>query len=60
MLTLLPKKGAQTQLLKFLIKDFFHFPPVSTMPVVHLELQIFEKNCNGLNGTFRSLGEPDT
>jgi hypothetical protein len=30
-----------------LIEDFFHLPPVSTTPVVHLELQIspqiFEK-----------------
>ncbi len=24
----------------FLIEDFFHLPPVSTTPVVHLELQI--------------------
>jgi hypothetical protein len=31
----------------FLIEDFFHLPPVSRTPVVHLELrispQIFEK-----------------
>jgi hypothetical protein len=24
----------------FLIEDFFHLPPVSTTPVVHLELRI--------------------
>jgi hypothetical protein len=24
----------------FLIEDFFHFPPVSTTPVLHLELRI--------------------
>jgi hypothetical protein len=44
----------------FLIEDFFHLPPVSTIPVVHLELrispQIFEKfdlplwNNQGLGG----------
>ncbi len=30
----------------FLIEDFFHLPPVSTTPVVHLELRIsnFRKN----------------
>jgi hypothetical protein len=34
-------------------EDFFHLPPVSTTPVVHLELpissRIFEKIRNGLN-----------
>jgi hypothetical protein len=25
------------------IEDFFHLPPVSTTPVVHLELQIFPR-----------------
>ena len=33
----------------FLIEDFFHLPPVSTTPVVHLELRIFEKIRNGPN-----------
>ncbi len=28
----------------FLIEDFFHLPPVSTAPVVHLELRKFSKN----------------
>jgi hypothetical protein len=41
----------------FIIEDFFHLPPVSTTPVVHLELrispQIFEKIRNGHNGTLR-------
>ncbi len=38
-----PKKIIQI----FLLKDFFHFPPVSTSPVMHLEPRIspriFEK-----------------
>ncbi len=38
----------------FLIEDFFHLPPVSTTPVVNLELRIFprifEKIRNGPNG----------
>ncbi len=40
----------------FLIEDFFHLPPVSTAPVVHLELwiskRIFEKIRNGSNGAW--------
>jgi hypothetical protein len=48
----------------FLIEDFFHLPPVSTTPVVHLELRIspriFEKNRNGSNGILRGLGETDS
>ncbi len=48
----------------FLIEDFFHLPPVSTTPVVHLELRIspriFEKNRNGSNGIPRALGETDS
>ncbi len=48
----------------FLIEDFFHLPPVSTTPVVHLELrispQIFEKIRNGPTRTLRGLGETDT
>jgi hypothetical protein len=47
----------------FQIEDFFHLPPVSTTPVVHLELQIspriFEKIQNGPNSIFRGLGETD-
>ncbi len=38
----------------FLIEDFFHLPPVSTTPVVNLQLRIspriFEKIRNGPNG----------
>ncbi len=48
----------------FLIEDFFHLPPVSTTPVVHLELQIspriFVKNWNSPEGIFRGLGETDS
>jgi hypothetical protein len=48
----------------FLIEDFFHWPPVSKTPVVHLELrisqQIFEKNRNGPTGILRGLGETDS
>jgi hypothetical protein len=43
----------------FLIEDFFHLPPVSKTPVVHLELRIspriFEKIRNGPNGILRGL-----
>ncbi len=46
-----------------LIEDFFHLPPVSTTPVVHLELQIspqiFEKFWNGPYGIIRGLVETD-
>jgi hypothetical protein len=48
----------------FLIEDFFHLPPVSTTPLVHLEpqisLRIFEKIWNGRNGILRWLGETDS
>ncbi len=48
----------------FLIEDFFHLPPVSTTPVVNLELRIspriFEKILNGSNGILRGLGETDS
>ncbi len=48
----------------YLIEDFFHLPPVSTTPVVHLKLRIspriFEKNWNGRNGILRGLGETDS
>jgi hypothetical protein len=61
MLTLL-SKGAPAKLLNF--SDFFHLPPVSTTPVVNLELQIspgiFKKIRNGPNGVLRGLGETDS
>ena len=45
----------------FWIEDFFHLPPVSTTPVVNLELRIspriFEKTRNGPNDIIRGLGE---
>ncbi len=45
----------------FLIEDYFHLPPVSTTPVVNLELRIspriFEKIRNGI---LRGLGETDS
>jgi hypothetical protein len=40
MLTLLLKSVQQKIIKIFLIEDFFHLPPVSTTPVVHLELRI--------------------
>jgi hypothetical protein len=44
-----------------MIEDFFHLPPVSTTPVVHLELRIFsgifEKIRNGPQGILRGLGK---
>jgi hypothetical protein len=47
-----------------MIKEFFHLPPVSMTPVVHLELRIypriFEKNRNGPNGILRGFGETDS
>ncbi len=52
-----PNKTIKT----FLIGDFFHLPPVSTKPVVHLELRIshwiFEKKLNCTIGMLRGLGE---
>ncbi len=48
----------------FLMEDFFHLPPVSTTPVVHLEPRIspriFEKIRNGRDGILRCLGETDS
>ncbi len=48
---------------KNLIEDFFHLPPVSTTPVVHLELRIspwiFEKIRNGPNDNL-GLGDSVT
>ncbi len=45
-------------------KDFFHLPPVSTTPVVHLELRIspriFEKIRIGPFGILRGFGETDS
>ncbi len=47
----------------FPIEDFFHLPPVSATPVVHLEQRIspriFEKIRNGRIGILRCLGETD-
>ncbi len=44
--------------------DFFHLPPVSTTPMLHLELQIswwiYKKIWNAINGILRGLGETDT
>ncbi len=48
----------------FLIKDFFHLPPVSATPLVNLELRIsarlLEKIRNGPNGMLWSWGETDS
>jgi hypothetical protein len=48
----------------FLLEDFFHLPPVSLTPVMHLEprisLRIFEKIRNGRNDILRCLGETDS
>jgi hypothetical protein len=48
----------------FLLEDFFHLPPVSLTPVVHLEPRIspriFEKIRNGRNSILRCLGETDS
>ncbi len=45
----------------FLIEDFFHLPPVSTTPMVHLKPWIspliFEKIWNDPKGILRCLGE---
>ncbi len=52
-----PSKISKT----FLIEDFFHLPPVSMTPVVHLELgislPIFENIWNGPKGILRGLGK---
>jgi hypothetical protein len=48
----------------FLIEDFFRLPPVSTIPVVHIDLpiskKIFGKIRNSPNGILRGLGETDS
>ncbi len=54
MLTLLPKGVQKKSKKKFLIEDFFHFPPESISP------KIFEKIRNGPNGLLRDLGETDS
>jgi hypothetical protein len=45
------------------IQRFFHLPPVSTTPVVNLDLRIspriFEKIRNGPNGILWGWGETD-
>jgi hypothetical protein len=47
----------------FLVEDFLHLSPVSTTPVVHLDLRIstriFEKIRNGPNGMLMGWGETD-
>ncbi len=47
----------------FLIEDFFHLLPVSTTPLMYLELRIslriFEKILNGPIGIIRGLEETD-
>jgi hypothetical protein len=44
-----------------MIEDFFHLPPVSTAPVVHIELRIysriFEKIRNGPHGILWAWGK---
>jgi hypothetical protein len=55
-----PQRCPKEIMKNFLIEDFFHLAPVSTTPVVHLELRIFEKNRNGPNGVIRGLGETDS
>ncbi len=48
----------------FLFKDFSHLQPVSTTPVVYLELRIspriFEKIWDSPNGVLRGLGETNS
>ncbi len=48
----------------FQLEDFFHLPPVSLTPVVHLELRIspriFEKIRKGRTGLLICLGETDS
>jgi hypothetical protein len=48
----------------FLLEGFFHLPPVSLTPVVHLEPRIspriFEKIRNDRNSVLRCLGETDS
>jgi hypothetical protein len=47
-----------------MIEGFFQLPPVSTTPVVHLELrispQIFKKIPNGPEDILRSMKETDS
>ncbi len=46
----------------FLIEDFFHLPPMSLTPMVHLDLRIFanfRKNVNVSYDIIRGLGETD-
>jgi hypothetical protein len=47
----------------FHIEEFFYLPPVSTTPMVLLELRIsprmFNKIWKGPNGIIRGLGETD-
>ncbi len=48
----------------FLLEDFFHLPPVSLIPVEHLEPRIspriFDKIRNGRDVILRCMGETDS
>ncbi len=59
-----PKVTRQNFIKIFLIKDFFHLPPVSLTLVANLELRIspriFEKIRNGLNGILWGWGKTDS
>ncbi len=63
MFTQLPK-GVQQKVKLFWFKFFFHFPPVSTTPMVHLERrifpQIFEQILNGLNSVLMGMWETES
>jgi hypothetical protein len=60
-----PTQRCPNKIIKIcLLEDFFHLPPVSLTPVVHLEPRIspriFEKIRNGRNVILRCLGETDS
>ncbi len=62
-INLLPK-GVQTIFKTFLIEDFFHFPSVSTTPVVHWAVNIYanfqKKIWNAPFWILRGLGETES
>jgi hypothetical protein len=43
----------------FMIEDFFHLPPVSRTPAVHLELRTSSQILNGPYDILRGLGKTD-
>ncbi len=43
----------------YLLKNLENLPPVSLIPVVHLELRIFEKTRNDPNANFKGIGEEE-